>query len=110
MRSQMQILVSKDKSPTAEFNARIVTGGGSLGLQEQTFDDKSALKDKALSFDLTVDENGKKVLERDDCGAAKLIGTDLSFLTRRKSLKEQVEMKLDKNRELVMWVEMTACK
>src|SRR5690606_31382729 len=97
-----QFLMNKDKGVKLEMNYRILTGTGSLAEKQEVFAESSEEKNKKLSLNLSVDENGKKNLAAAECSAARLVGADLSMINYRSSFKEKVDLTQDKNKEAIL--------
>lgn len=109
IRTVMPFVLNKGKGASAELSTRIIGSGAVLAQKEQKFDEKTLVQNKNISLDLDLDQAAKKTIAQSDCSAAKLIGVDMSLLTRRKSLKEKVEINLDKS-EVLVFVELDTCR
>ncbi|MBI2602432.1 MAG: hypothetical protein HYW48_05185 [Deltaproteobacteria bacterium] len=101
--------VDKEKGATAELHSRLMTATGTLKSWDQVLGKEQSTKGQTLSMNLAPDENGKRILSDLACGEAKVLGADFTFLNRRDSFKEQVEMKHDFSNKVEFTIQLESC-
>ncbi|MBP6217224.1 MAG: hypothetical protein KA436_01405 [Oligoflexales bacterium] len=106
---QTELSLHKSKGVSAELHSRLMTGTGILAQWGKIYPEKENILSRKLPLLLSTDEKGKQILSQEACGSEKLVGADLSFLNRRKSFKNRVEVQHSGAKELLISVEMETC-
>lgn len=102
-------LINKDKDAEALLSVRLMTGAGTLRWWEKKFSKDLTVQNERVQLTLEPNIEGKVQMSEIACGAAKILGADISFSNQRSSFIPQVSMRHDESNRVLMTILIERC-